>query len=257
MNDATNPYQSPAESTFSPVDFSPQPAQGVFRPASTLCLTLTVLLGIQVVLDLGLLGMSGMEWSYYNQGVAFDEFSMTEEELTFLIAYAGLGVLQLLTLIVTAIFFCIWNYRVYKNVLALGVSRLQHSPGWAAGAWFVPILNWFRPYQIMQETWKGSEPSNLRKEGEMYHRPVGSSLVGWWWAAWIIGGLVNQVAFRAEMHAEGDLEVLQISAIASMIGAVITIACGVMAISIVRSITANQEERHQLVRGATPAQVLY
>ncbi len=43
-----------------------------------------------------------------------------------------------------------WFRRAYFN-LHQKVSYLSHSEGWAAGSWFVPIVNLYRPYQIMKE----------------------------------------------------------------------------------------------------------
>ena len=48
------------------------------------------------------------------------------------------------------------------------------------GWFFVPIMNLFRPYQVMNELHK---TSNLVS--------AGSPVVGWWWGLWIVAGVVG------------------------------------------------------------------
>src|SRR5207245_1107765 len=61
-------------------------------------------------------------------------------------------------MIITAVVFLIWLYRSYANLQALWTEGHTYAPGWAVGYYFIPILNLFRPCQVMQETWKGSDP---------------------------------------------------------------------------------------------------
>jgi len=55
-------------------------------------------------------------------------------------------------LIVTAACFITWMYLEYRRAERAGtVTRFE--TGWAIGAWFVPIWNWFRPFQVMEDVW--------------------------------------------------------------------------------------------------------
>jgi len=51
---------------------------------------------------------------------------------------------------ISVITFIMWFRRAYFN-LHQKVNHLSYSEGWAAGSWFVPIINLYRPYQIMKE----------------------------------------------------------------------------------------------------------
>jgi sRNA-binding regulator protein Hfq len=52
--------------------------------------------------------------------------------------------------LISSITFIRWFRRAYFN-LHLMVDDLNHTEGWAAGAWFVPFTNLVRPFQIMTE----------------------------------------------------------------------------------------------------------
>lgn len=71
--------------------------------------------------------------------------------------------------IATAILFLIWVDRVYGNLPSLGEVP-EHPRFWATLSFFVPPIFLFRPYNIVEESWRRSS-----REGE-------SSLVvlGWW-----------------------------------------------------------------------------
>lgn len=69
-----------------------------------------------------------------------------------------IALLQLAAYLISGVFFLIWIYRVHRNLPALGVRRPRFSPRWAVGWFFVPILNLFRPYDVVRELWKESNP---------------------------------------------------------------------------------------------------
>lgn len=66
-----------------------------------------------------------------------------------------------ITSLVALAAFLTWAYRAQRNLPALGVSRPRFTPGWAIAWYFVPILSLIRPFQVMSETFAGSEPAGL------------------------------------------------------------------------------------------------
>lgn len=78
-------------------------------------------------------------------------------------AHASAGVivgrLQLAVLAVTGITFLTWLHRARVNVRAMGVRRLAYGREWTILAFVVPFLNAFRPYQVVREIWRASDPS--------------------------------------------------------------------------------------------------
>lgn len=111
-----------------------------------------------------------------------------------------IAILNMIVFIISAITFIRWFRRAYYNLHQL-VSSLSHTEGWAAGAWFVPIVSLYLPYQIMKELYKKTKHLLLQSNSDM---PVYLSItsVGIWWTLWIIQNIIGQVAFRVTMNAE-------------------------------------------------------
>jgi hypothetical protein len=153
-----------------------------------------------------------------------------------------LAVVHVLIALATAIAFLTWLYRAYSNVPALGAGDTKHSPGWAVGAFFVPILNLFRPYQIVREAWDAGEPYVEGDEIGRIVKPGGHALIGWWWASWIVFNFVGQIVFRAGLAAKTPQELL-ISAQIGIASEAITLVCTILALLVVRRLTDRQEAR--------------
>jgi hypothetical protein len=74
------------------------------------------------------------------------------------------------------IVFVIWLYRARVNAEDRGWPQ-RRSPGWAIGAWFVPVVNLWYPFQIMADVWRAGLPPQARE-----NRAV---LPGIWWGSWL------------------------------------------------------------------------
>ncbi|WP_263008871.1 DUF4328 domain-containing protein [Chryseobacterium suipulveris] len=61
-----------------------------------------------------------------------------------------IGIVFILTCIVSVVTFIMWFRRAYFNLHQM-IRNLSHDESWAAGSWFVPILNLFRHVSIMKE----------------------------------------------------------------------------------------------------------
>jgi Domain of unknown function (DUF4328) len=90
--------------------------------------------------------------------------------------------------IVCIVLFIMWFRRAYNNLNVSDKARSQYAEGWAAGAWFVPFLNLGRPYLIMQEIWEKTQQAT---NGLINY--LSSSIVGWWWALWIIFNVCSNI----------------------------------------------------------------
>lgn len=134
-----------------------------------------------------------------------------------------IGIVYLSVFICSAIFFIRWFRRAYFN-LHQNVSYLQYTEGWAAGAWFVPILSLFRPFQIMKEMYVETNSiiasfnsSNL-KTNKIF------PFVSIWWTLWIINSILGQVIFRYKADEVSEFIFLtKLSIINSIFGLVLAI----------------------------------
>lgn len=154
-----------------------------------------------------------------------DIFSLISLGVPFLIltyAYKGLNILYFLFLIVSAVLFILWFRRAYFN---LGLrTQLTDSDRWAAGAWFVPILNLFRPYQMMREMYLCTGRIFTKHLGSV---PAGFTMkhLGWWWGFWISGNIASLISTRIAKNAT-DIMVMKYSVLGEFfITVVVLVAC--------------------------------
>lgn len=146
---------------------------------------------------------------------------------------------QLLVYTAAAILFIRWFSRAYKNLEPLGAVR-RFSTGWAIGGWFVPILGVWRPKQIANDIWRGTDPTrHLGTSGEEAHvAPV----VQWWWAAFLISAALQNVGTRLYVSGD-DPASLRTSDVVSMIGDGLDAVAAALAIVVVGAITARESAR--------------
>jgi heme/copper-type cytochrome/quinol oxidase subunit 2 len=111
-----------------------------------------------------------------------------------------IAVITIFLILGTIITFIMWFYRAYKNLHALGIQTLNHSAGWAIGAWFVPFLNLGRPYMIMREIWEETQEQGLEKNEKFMVSP--STIVGWWWGFWLANNIVSNISNRLSTRAD-------------------------------------------------------
>ena len=166
----------------------------------------------------------------------------------------AIGGLYLLAFILTVVAVCLWIHRASENLRSLGVAAQRFSPGWAVGWWFIPIMHLFRPYQVVKELWEASYLEDayadpIRRSSSI---PT-SSLLGWWWGAWIIGGIIGNVVLRGWFNAETAGE-LKLADQISLFSDALTFVTGLLFFALLHQITTMQDGKNrELERGPPPA----
>lgn len=155
----------------------------------------------------------------------------------------AIGIIQIIVFVVSAITFIQWFRRAYFN-LHLRVNRLSHSEGWAAGCWFMPIVNLFRPYQIMKELFQETQLFLKRNEVHTSEHLSMPSL-GLWWAFWIINWFVGRFVFKYSMKAE-TIDELTRSTIGQLISNAIGIVLAIITINIITEYSKLEPLMHKV-----------
>jgi hypothetical protein len=60
--------------------------------------------------------------------------------------------------VVGVVIAAIWQHRAASTARALGI-RATHSPGWGVGCWFVPVVNYWMPYQAIRDCLPEGDPN--------------------------------------------------------------------------------------------------
>jgi hypothetical protein len=162
-----------------------------------------------------------------------DEASASDDRET------AIGLLQLVALIVGAVFFIRWFLDAYRNVRPLGGER-DHTEKWAGWAWFVPFLNLWRPKKIANEIWRASDPEHPNEFPSSSTRVWG--VLTLWWAFWLASNFASNVATRLAFK-DDTAESLQNSTLAYLVGDSMDIVAAVLAIVVIQAVTRRQEER--------------
>lgn len=149
----------------------------------------------------------------------------------------------LFVFIALVVAFCVWLHRAVKNLAALGnpKAKIEHTPGWAVGSFFVPIANLFLPYKAVREVWVKSDPS-IRDEADLFYTTTSSApplLLGWW-LTWVATNILDNVSWRLSARANGIESFIRgVDVVSDLVG----IVSAVLAIMVVRGIDRRQAER--------------
>ncbi|HYE95112.1 MAG TPA: DUF4328 domain-containing protein [Rubricoccaceae bacterium] len=166
-------------------------------------------------------------------------------------AYAAGDLFVILLFLVAAFFVGRWKVAAYRLLPALGARFVSHSPGWAAGAYFVPFLNLWRPYQIMREIWEGSDPGALRVDLEE-KRP--DALLPLWWGLWISMNVLGQITRRLDSPALTPEQEMTVGVL-SLVYAALALGATIALYLIIRRVNSDQQQRGALLQ-RSPADLI-
>jgi hypothetical protein len=145
-----------------------------------------------------------------------------------------MGLVQLGAFVAGAIAFIRWLHGAYQDVDAVAPEERRWGHGWAIGAWFVPILNLWRPKQIVNDVWRaGGHDVNNTEPG---------ALLVAWWTAFIVSGWAANIALRGLFDDETAQD-LRDSSIALAVSDGIDIFGAILAILVVRAATDRLDGR--------------
>jgi uncharacterized membrane protein len=154
----------------------------------------------------------------------------------------GLALFELILYLATVVLFCMWLYRAYNNVRAFNPwRRLNHSPGWAVGSFFVPFVNLVVPYRAVKEVWQKSGPPDeavLSEPGPPASFPI-------WWMFWLLASFAGNLSFRVAFNENVPEST---ATMVSMVAGGLYVVAAVLAYLIVDAIDKRQEETSVKVR---------
>lgn len=207
----------------------------VLKPNEKRAKTAILLIVVVVVIEIISLLFDIMQYEMLQIGFTSQEAENNDLRQT------AISVLFLIAFITSAVTFILWFRRAYYN-LHQRVNYIEHSEGWAAGSWFVPFVNWFRPYQIMKELYVETEKF-LRKNDSSYSTTTKTTTVNWWWTIWIISTIIDRISFNISQKAE-TLEEFNTSTIWSIISSLVTILSAILAIKVIKEYSEIEKVFH-------------
>lgn len=134
-------------------------------------------------------------------------------------------------------------HRASRNLLPLKSQGQKHTPEWGVLHHFIPIMNFFRPGQVMMELYKGSDPE-VSTEDESAWKKAGQvrAIVFLWWILWIAGWIFNPITVPRFVNAQSLEELISANDLL-ILSDVLLIVLGVVAVLMLRQLHYWQEMR--------------
>src|SRR5262249_19643025 len=142
------------------------------------------------------------------------------------------------------------------NLRPLGVPRPEFSSRWAVGSWFAPILNLVVPFQIVRYIWRESDPDSVNANGGFgawNYSGASEFTLKAWWGFWIAAGIVGRFSGRLSSRAK-ELSEHTLASWVGIFASILAVITALLAISVVRGVTARQEERYKRLLAASQPQ---
>lgn len=207
----------------------PQP----YRSAKVLSRVVIALFGVQLGCYFLYVVLSAIQ-------IAMPDLRAGDSGLTIPFLLIGLiSLVEGLSRLGTIVMFLIWLYRIYVNFPSLKVQHLDFTPGWAVGWWFIPFANLVKPYQVVTEAWRESDPEFDEQFGFLTSSGGSSWQFPAWWGTFILGNICSRIGDAAiqDPRAIGAYPYILI------ITVLFLTTSAVLAIWIVRDTTARQDAR--------------
>ena len=157
-------------------------------------------------------------------------------------AYHLIAIPQVLALCAAWVVGSIWLTRSRGNAEAIAPTEMRRSPAWAWLGWVVPIVSFWFPKQIVDDSWRVA----ARTVGEDHTAARRSRVTGVWWAFWVaylvLSYLISRLAFMGGGTNQGVYPGLEVAL------AVASLAALAAWVPVVRGLTGTQS---RLVAAAT------
>ena len=171
-----------------------------------------------------------------------EQIDQSEAELYDAVAL-WLTIGNLVLFVLTGILFITWLFRAHRSD-RMYPAQLHHASGWAIGGWFVPILNLWRPPQMVLDVRRGASGTGWSP----------TALVLWWWWILLVSNVVQNVANGLSPSADAAfgsyVEDVRRSLVVDAAASVLAAVAAVLAILVVRStVRMVRDSPHALVAG--------
>jgi hypothetical protein len=227
------------EASLLPPFVSPRPAA---RWATGLLVTSIAVAWIALGVELALLRL--LLQARHGQTVAALDRGAQSLTAEFMLTLEGL------VFVATAVAFLIWLFQVRVNVRSFGARRLEYPRSWIVAGFLIPVMNFFRPYQVVREVWRASDPQTL---DPFNWKGVGvSPLLGLWWASCVAFGSLALLALLTYASAGMSLTRIELTTALRILTHAAAAVSACLSCFVVSRISDAQEEKweRQVQEGA-------
>lgn len=134
-------------------------------------------------------------------------------------------------------------HRASRNLLPLQSQGQKHTPEWGVLHHFIPLMNFFRPGQVMMELYKGSDPDVSTHDATVWKKQGKvRAIVFLWWILWVASWVFNPITVPRYVNAQTLEELIGANDLL-ILSDVLLIGLGVVAVLMLRQLHYWQEMR--------------
>lgn len=164
-----------------------------FRPVRGLGLAASVLVGLVAV---GSIASAAVDWVTYTAVRDYRNGTASAQELDSADKLSVVVNTPLaLLLLVTGVVFIMWVYSARINAERLTpANEHRRSRVWVWLGWFVPVVNFWFPKQVIDDIWRASDPT---QQGVPLQQRAKNRLTTLWWTAFVLMWLLERAYLRS------------------------------------------------------------
>ena len=244
MSEPLNPYAPPREpeATEVPRAQRSKPVVALYESAAGKAWFAQVATAVTLLLRIALAGSLMMLLTTLHEARRTDNVDPTGEIATQYSRQSALGSFVTLSSVVTFVALLVWIHAVYSNLEAFGARNLNSSAGWAVGSFFIPIANFWKPYQALVEVWSHSDPAVER--GWSARPPA---LLTWWWVLWALVAIASRFLIWRATRSQTFDEFINLSTAMVVVIAGLEAPMLVCQFLFIRKLQRFQDEHHELL----------
>jgi hypothetical protein len=154
-------------------------------------------------------------------------------------------------LVATAVAFLLWLYQARVNLRAFGVRRPRFPRGATVWSFLIPLINLFRPYQVMREIWQASDPGNL--DAFNWRSLRVPPLLWIWWGCFVAALSLQVLALLTNLGSSVNLARLQLSGSLTTLADLVASGAAMLACQVVGRLSDAQEQKWEIQEQAERA----
>jgi hypothetical protein len=207
-----------------------------FRPVRGLGIAASVLVGL---VALGNVATAASDWvTYttvrdYRNGVASARELDTAEKLSVLVSTP-----VALLMLVAGVVFILWAYNARINAERLTpATEHRRSRVWVWLGWFVPVVNFWFPKQVIDDIWRASDP---RQQNVPLRQRTKDKLTTLWWTGFVLMWLLDRAYVRSYRDGAMATDSFRNVAVLSLLSAVAGAVAAYFVVQVVQRVSGFQ-----------------
>ncbi|NOK34170.1 DUF4328 domain-containing protein [Corallococcus exercitus] len=146
--------------------------------------------------------------------------------------YGALG-LAFVVALTSQVCLLMWVHRVVRQLKALGAD-LGMTPARAVWMWLIPVLNWWKPYQVMRDI--------ADRLGGMSF--VAALPLQLWWGVNFVGRTLEKAEARMMAGKFGEVDSTTIEMV-SLLSSVCSVAVALLCVQLIKEIQTRLDQRRE------------